>query len=418
MLEKLEREWDIEAITAAKDASVGESVTIHHIPSNTPSKLIQWFRKVRMAKLVNLLMWPDQFVFWVLPAYRKAMELIKKEKPDLILVFMMPYSTGLVGLLLKRKTGLPVVFNLNDSPTCTDMNPSFPSRIHFNLAHWLENLFARKSEAIIYVSGRNLERVRMRQLEKDRPKFHLIRRGAKVLHRNGTKPAEGTFNIVYTGGMSGWYQFLERDKKKSLLKRLIRTWDRFGRYELVKLDHRSHSPVYIGKAIKKVLERHPEWKGLINVSVYGNRYPAHVVDQVLKKFELGDIIAVHPPVAHEEVRKFTLEADLLFMALPERKDRTPGGRISAKTYEYLMSDRPVLAAIPDGENKEFLSGKEGVHIVEPKGVDEMADVIENLMVRKLAGEMLKVDRSNIQEGLTNIARANDFSRVLDEVASS
>ena len=159
MLEKLEQDWDIEAITAAENAAVGETVKIHHIPPRTPQGLIQWFRKVRMAKLVNLFMWPDQFVFWVLPAYKKALELIKKDKPDLILVFMMPYSTGLIGLLLKHRTGLPVVFNLNDSPTCTDMNPSFPSRIHFYLAHWLENLFARKSEAIIYVSGRNLERV-------------------------------------------------------------------------------------------------------------------------------------------------------------------------------------------------------------------------------------------------------------------
>ena len=418
MLEKLEHDWDIEAITAAEDAAVGESVKIHHIPARTPQGLIQWLRKVRMAKLVNLFMWPDQYVFWVLPAYRKALKLIKERKPDLILVFMMPYSTGLVGLMLQRKTGLPVVFNLNDSPTCTDMNPSFPSRIHFNLAHWLENLFARKSEAIIYVSGRNLKRVRMRQKEEDREKFHLIRRGAKILNRNGTRPSPNTFKIVYTGGMSGWYQFLERDKKKSLVKKLIRTWDQFGRYELVKLDHRSHSPVYIGKAIKKVVEKHPEWKGLINVSVYGNRYPKHVVDQVLGKFELEDIIEVNPPVAHEKVRKYTLEADLLFMALPERKDKTPGGRISAKTYEYLMSDRPVLAAIPEGENREFLVDKDGIHIVDPKGVDAMAEVIEGLMVRKMAGEDLSVDRSDIQAGLTNIARASDFSKVLDEVLIS
>ena len=259
---------------------------------------------------------------------------------------------------------------------------------------------------------------KMRQREKDRAKFHLIRRGAKVLHRNGTKPGKGAFEIVYTGGMSGWYQFLERDKKKSFIKKLLLAWERFGRYELVKLDHRSHSPIYIGKAIKKVLERHPEWKGLINVSIYGNRYPAHVVEQVLDKFELGKIVEVHPPVAHEKVRKYTLEADLLFMALPERKDKTPGGRISAKTYEYLTSDRPVLAAIPEGENKEYLSGKGGVFIVEPKGIDAMAEVIEDLMTRKLAGEDLTVDRSIIQEGLTNIARANDFSKVLDEVLLS
>lgn len=418
MLEELEKDWTIDAITAAEHAKVGKTITIHHVPPRTPAGIIQWLRKVKMAKLVTLFMWPDQFLFWVLPAYRKALDLIKREKPDLILVFMMPYSTGLIGLLLKKKTGLPLIFNLNDSPTCTDMNPSFPTRFHFKLAHWLENRFARESDAIIYVSGRNMERVRMRQKEADRHKFHLIRRGARVLHRNGTKPAPASFQIVYTGGMSGWYHFLRSENKKSLPQKLFHAWERLGRYDLVKLDHRSHSPIYIGKAIKTVLERHPEWKGLITVSVYGNRYPQQVVDQVLSKFDLKEIVHVHPPVEHQKVRAFTLEADLLFMALPEREDNSPGGRISAKTYEYLMTDRPILAAIPDGENKEFLTGKPGVHLVGPKDDEAMADVIEGLIQDKLAGNELCVERSILQQELTNTARALDFSKVLNQVVPS
>ena len=418
MLEKLEKTWDIDAITAADNANVGSEVHIHHVPARTPSGLIQWMRKVRLAKLIHWFLWPDPFVFWVLPAYRKALKLIKHNRPDLILVFMMPYSSGLAGLLLKRKTGIPVVFNLNDSPTCTDMNPSFPSRIHFKMAHWLENQFARTSEAIIYVSERNLERVKMRQKEQDRSKFHLIRRGARVLSPNGTQPAKGVFNIVYTGGMSGWYQFLEQGKQISLLKKLARTWDRFGRYELVSLDHRSHSPVFIGKAIQKVLEKHPEWNDAIQVAVYGNRYPEPVVHQVLTRFNLQDIVDVHPPVSPDQVRKLTLAADLLFLALPERKDQTPGGRISAKTYEYLMSDRPILAAIPQGENREFLADKEGVYIVDPKNTQAMAEIINTLMIAKMAGKDLTVDRKGIQDKLSNEARAHHFSKVLDEVLAS
>ena len=418
MLEELENDWSINAITAADNARVGNSVVIHHVPPKTPTGLIKWLRKAKMSKLINLLMWPDQFVFWVLPAYRKALELIRKEKPDLILVFMMPYSTGLVGLMLKRKTGLPVVFNLNDSPTCTDMNPSFPSWFHFKLAHWLENRFAKKSEAIIYVSSRNMERVKMRQEEQDRSKFHLIRRGARELHRNGTLPSPEVFNIVYTGGMSGWYHFQKNGKRKSLPRQLFQAWERLGRYELVHLDHRSHSPIYLGKAIQLITQQHPEWEGLIKVSIYGNRYPQGLVDRVLKKFNLENIIGVHPPVQHDIVRKHTLEADLLFMALPERADKSPGGRISAKTYEYLMTDRPILAAIPSGENSEFLQGKPGVHIVDPKGVDAMAEVIKTLIQAKMGGGDLTIDRAELQKGLTNFARARDFSKILDEVVPS
>ena len=52
MLEKLEETWNVRAITAAEDAKVGTSVDIHHVPARTPSRLIKWLRKIRMAKLI------------------------------------------------------------------------------------------------------------------------------------------------------------------------------------------------------------------------------------------------------------------------------------------------------------------------------------------------------------------------------
>ena len=418
MLEHLQKSWSIRAITAAKNAEAGEGVTIHRVPPCVPGRFIRMMRTLRLGILVDWVLWPDMFVLWVWPAYRKALKLIEEEKPDLIVLFMMPYSAGLTGFLLKRKTGIPVVFNLNDSPTCTDMNPSYPSRLHYRLAFWLEDRFARVGDAVIYVSKRNMERVRARQRGGDHHKFHLIRRGAKPLHRNGISPPEASFQLVYTGGMSGWYPFLEAGRQsQSLLKRLASWWRQFGKYKLISLDHRSHSPVYIGQAIKKVTASHPEWRGSIRLKIYGNSFPRDVVDRVLKAYQIDDVVEVHPPAPHEQVRKHALEADLLFMALPERLDGSPGGRISAKTYEYLMTDAPILAAIPNGENHEFLAGKPGVYPVSPKDVDAMARHLEKFVSLKFRGEAARVDRSELQKNLTHTARALDFEKVLVEAMS-
>jgi hypothetical protein len=139
---------------------------------------------------------------------------------------------------------------------------------------------------------------------------------------------------------------------------------------------------------------------------------------VLKQFDLNAIVRVHPPAAHDEVRRHTLEADLLFMALPERIVGSPGGRISAKTYEYLMTDRHILAAVPDGENQEFLEDKPGVHLVGTRDVDAMAAVIEGLATEKRAGSPLLVDRAELQQTLTNTARALEFERVLESALRS
>jgi glycosyltransferase involved in cell wall biosynthesis len=416
MLEHLEASWDITAITAAKDAKVGQNVRIVRVPPRTPERLLRTLKRFRLGKFVDWLVWPDPYVFWVPAALSEARRLIRERRPDALLVFMMPYSTGLAGLRLKRETGIPLMLNLNDSITCSDMNPSHPSWLHYRLAHRLEDRYVRQADALVYVSGRNVERVAARQPEAHRRKLHLIRRGAKPMDpADPSSHIDGIFRIVYTGGMGGWYPFLDDRAKPSLGKRLFHAWTRFGRYRLVKLDHRSHSPVYIGQAMRDVMERHPEWAGRIEMNVFGNQYPESVVQNVLRMHGIADFVRVYPPVPHAEVRDKVRQADLLFMALPERTDGSPGGRISAKTYEYLMTDRPILAAVPNGENREFLVGKPGVYLVEPRDCAAMADVVERLAADVFGGHPQRIDRTELQAGLTNRSRALAFAEVLESV---
>ena len=82
-------------------------------------------------------------------------------------------------------------------------------------------------------------------------------------------------------------------------------------------------------------------------------------------------------------------ADLLFFTLPRRPDGSRGGRISAKTYEYLLTDRPILAAVPRGENWDYLQGKPGVWLMEPD--DEAA--MQGRRQRARAGQVRAARRA-------------------------
>ena len=413
MLEYLEATWSIEAVTAAKQAKVGKNIRIHRVKSKTPSGLIRWLRRRKLGKFINIFFWPDQHVFWILPAYRKALQRIKEERPDLIVLFMMPYSSGLIGLMLKWRTGIPLVFNLNDSPTCADMHPRFSSWIHYRLSVWLENTFIRVADSVIYVSQRNLERVQRRQHESNRGKCVLIRRGAS---RPLAQPAQANstdFRILYVGGMSGWHHLAKN--RETLSKRLYRWWERVGSFDLARLEYSSHSPVYLGKAVQQLVENGVVQEGRVSIEVIGNSYPRRVIDDVLQDFDLEKIVQVHPPVPHGKVMEHLLRADLLFLALPDRLSGVPGGRISVKTYEYLMTNKPILAAIPEGENKEYLHGRDGVFIVQPRDIEAMREVIKTLALKKHRGESLHIDRYEEQKSLTYETRAHAFKVVLDEV---
>jgi len=124
------------------------------------------------------------------------------------------------------------------------------------------------------------------------------------------------------------------------------------------------------------------------------------------------VVNVLGPFPHDSVTALLDRSDLLFITLPKRLDGSPGGRISAKTYEYLMTDRPILAAVPRGENWDYLADKPGVWLVEPDDREGMTRVIDELAEAKFAGRALAFDRSHLRDQLAYEGRAAEFAAVV------
>ncbi len=412
LVEHLSADWDITVLTERGDDRDGERLRVERVRPWRPGRALALAARLRLAKLVELLVWPDDSIFWIAPAVRAGRRAIRRRRPEAIVVFMMPYSAGIAGLVLARLSRLPLILNLDDSPTCTDMHPVFPSRLHHRLARALEDLYVRRADAVVYVSAHNLELVAARQPPAERAKLHLVRYGAEPDAFSPRPPLADTFELAYVGAMSGWWSLLEEDLRPSLAARAYDAWTRLGRYEITQLDPRTSSPAYAGRAIVQVLAEHPEWRGRVRLEVYGNPYPEDLVARALAATGTGEVVRVHGPVPHEQVAQLVARADLLFLTLPKRVDGSAGGRISAKTYEYLATDRPILAAVPRGENRDYLEGRAGVWLVDPDDSAGMAAVIAELAAAKLAGEPVSFDRSDLAAELSYSRRASEFAQVV------
>jgi glycosyltransferase involved in cell wall biosynthesis len=212
--------------------------------------------------------------------------------------------------------------------------------------------------------------------------------------------------------MSGWWALSEQDTPPSFAKRAFRVWTRLGRYERFALDERTSSPAVLGRAIADVVAANPELAGHVRLAIHGNPYPPELVARALRQAGVQDVVDVGGPVAHDEVAQIVAAADLLFLTLPMRTDGSRGGRISAKTYEYLATDRPILAAVPQGENWDYLSGKPGVWLLAPDDRHGMSAVIAELARAKLAGRPLSFDRGELSEELSYDTRAKQFAAVV------
>jgi hypothetical protein len=412
LLTRLSALWNVTVLTESGERQPNGPMRVEVVAGWRPRWLLATLRRLRLAKLLELIVWPDESVFWVLPAILAGRRIVRETKPSAIMVFMMPYSAGLAGIALSRLTGLPLILNLDDSPTCTDMHPHAPTRLHHRLARALEDLYARRADAIVYVSQTNLELVRARQPEPVRKRFHLVRYGAEPEDfRPQPQSGEG-FQIVYVGAMTGWWSLIEQSPPTGVLERVYGAWERLGRHESMRLDQRTSSPAIIGQAILDAIAERPDWTGRVRMTVYGNPYPDAVVARALAGAGVQSVVSVFGPLPHEQVADIVAGADLLFLTLPMRLDSSPGGRISAKTYEYLVTDRPILAAVSDGENRSYLAGKPGVWLTAPDDRQGMAEVVLQLAAAKFAGKPLSFDRSHLHEELSYAARASQFATVV------
>jgi hypothetical protein len=412
LLGRLSAQWDITVVTEASGPHAVDGVRVQTVRGRRPTRLLTAIRRLRLDKLIELAVWPDDSIFWIVPAILAGRRLIAERRPSAIVVFMMPYSAGLVGIVLSRLTGVALVLNLDDSPTCTDMHPYFPTRLHYRLARKLEDAYAARADAVVYVSDTNLDAVRTRQPEEVRGKLHLVRYGADRADARPLQARDTHFEIAYVGAMSGWWALIERDAPPTGLKRVFRAWTRLGRYERTVLDQRTSSPAVIGRAIVEAIDAHPDWARRVSLAVHGNPYPPSVVARALAIAAVEDVVHVNGPVPHDEVVQIIAGADLLFLTLPTRSDGSRGGRISAKTYEYLATDRPILAAVPRGENWDYLQGKPGVWLVAPGDRQGMREVVEQLAAAKFAGRALSFDRSELAAELSYDTRAEQFAAVL------
>jgi glycosyltransferase involved in cell wall biosynthesis len=409
-----DRGWTFEVVTASPGGAM-PGVPVHHVPNPGVPGWLRALGRVKLNKFAEWAVWPDEAIYWNEPAVRFACDLIRDKKPRMIVNFMMPYGAGIAGERLKGATGLPLVYCFSDSHSCTDMHAWFPTYFHYRAARRLEDRYVRAADAVVYVSQFNADLVRSRQPATEQSKFHVVRLGAEPdefapVPGVGPDP-DGPVRVVYIGSMGGWYDWY---KRRPVLSGLKRMWDDFGRYRVTRLDHRTHTPVFVGRAVQKVLATRPDWTGKISVDCYGGRVATEEqIRKVLEVTGLSDVVRVHGPQPRSEIANQTRTADLLFQCVQKRTDGSPGGRIASKTYEYLMTDRPVLAAVPRGENWNYYADKPGVFLVAPDDVDGMARAITHVCELKFdRRQPLRIDRSALREELSYAHRSRELETVL------
>lgn len=339
--------------------------------------------------------------------------LIDRGEVDALLVTMSPF--WLASLVERMGERVPVVVDLRD-PWALDGVPTY--------RHWFQWRKDFKRMGRTLAAARqvvmNTPEARAAALRAfptlDPSRVLAIPNGFDRADFEGAKPAprpEGVrFMLVHTG------TFLTRQAvpPASLVARLKR-----------RLHYRPEPIRPIGRSIGPVLEAIGLLRRQKPALMEGFRF-VHVgtLDEATKAWidrsPARDVVEAVGYLPHDESVGWLLSADALFLHL---HGLPPGHRariVPGKTYEYLASGRPILGALPEGDARDLLQGRERCVLADPCEPASIARALQNLIEagpslardpldeadlepydrRAIAGRIAKV--------LTTIVRANAEER--------
>jgi glycosyltransferase involved in cell wall biosynthesis len=310
--------------------------TVHRLPDTEPEPATARERRAErwLRQTSRWQRWWDENVL-------TAVDRIGVEA-DVIHASVAPYSTATTAIRVARKLRKPLILDFED-PWALDEMLVYPSDAHRRLELRRMGRALQAADAVVM----NTPEARRRVLER----FPDLRADRVFAITNAMDPADfeaplsartdGRFRILHTGSMHTDMGLAQRSASRA--RRLLG-----GQVDGVDFLTRSH--VHLLEAVSRVLAARPELESKIEVLLAGvftaedravaARYP---------------FVKLRDFVPHAETLALMRTADLLFLPMHDLPPGRRAGLVPHKTYEYIASGRPIVAAVPDGDARDLLA---------------------------------------------------------------
>ncbi|WP_437589805.1 glycosyltransferase [Sorangium sp. So ce1000] len=286
---------------------------------------------------VTLALQPDPQVLWLPAALRAGSRLLRRVRHDAILATAPAYSNLVLGALLKKRFGLPLVLDFRDEWDISQRylenarQDSFSYAIQSRLQHYI----LQQADALLGTTKSSARRLQDRAREAGG-------HAASTCIYNGfdeddfapgrveddiAKPERSTFRLVYTGTL----------------------WNLTSIEPLI-------------AAIEVLEASAPEGLSRLELVIVGRRteQQERLLDRV-KKTRCH--LRLEPYCDHSRSIAWMRSADALFMLLSDVENAHRV--VPAKTFEYLSLGKAILAIAPDGEAADIIKEHNAGHHFQP-----------------------------------------------------
>jgi glycosyltransferase involved in cell wall biosynthesis len=351
---------------APDDGSLGGSLEpgteVIRVPGPEPPLHRGWSRAERWLRVTE-----PRVRWWVEGAVAAGRE--PARSADVIYASMSPFASGEAAARLARATGRPWVADLRD-PWALDEWLVYTTALHRRLELRRMGRLLASAAAIVMNTPEASLQLRSHFPGLDPGRVFTIPNGFDPADFDGPPPDrdERAFRIVH----AGWVHTSSGRRHRRLrhARRLLGGAARG-------LDILTRSDVYLLEAVERLLAARPELSGTIEVHLAGvaaDRDP-----------DPSGFVRRHGYLPHDETLALMRGADLLFLPMHNLPPGTRARIVPGKTYEYLATGRPILAAVPDGDARDLLARAGSALLCRPDDVAAMARRIEAQVDRRRAG---------------------------------
>lgn len=302
---------------------------------------------------------PDAEVTWIPFAERESKKIIRAEHIDVILSRSMPVSDHLLGLRLKKSTGLPWIASFSDPWTQNPYN-TYPPGPFRKINEWLEGKIAMNADRITFTCSQAKDRF----LER-----YPSCRGKVSVIPNFFDPDE--------------FEGIGRETEKQDTFTMVHTGSLYG--------IRSPEPLF--KAVQ-AFGKSNDIAEKLQVVLVG--YLAAKYRTLIKDYGLDATIRIIDTVPRKEAIAWLYRADVLLTI--DAPDKGPSMFLPSKLVDYIYMGKPILGITPEGGSADAIRLTRTGIVVHPEDTEGIEDGIARFYEDYRNGTLrIEPDHENIEK---------------------
>lgn len=295
---------------------------------------------------------PDARKFWIKRSVKRLEGFLKDQSIEVVITSGPPHSLHLIGKQLKEKSGVKWIADFRDPWTNIDYFHALPMTEKSKKKHYkLENEVLKKADAIIVVGAS------MKKEFEDRNKnVQIITNGFDGEVVNDIHNLDSKFSISHIGMMNA-----------------------------------DRNPMILWKVLKELIDESSDFARDLQVKLIGTCDKS--VFESIQKEGLSDYVNFISYLPHKEVMQYQKISQILLLSV----NKVPSAKsiVTGKIFEYLQSNRPIVAIGPlDGDLAHIMKDSGNGIMIDFEDVKGLKASIQTCYRKYKSGE-LRVRSENI-----------------------